>query len=75
MDGRNLGFKGLLLAVFVFVLLLAFVICSTYFLCLSIVVIAIVIVVLAIIYGVCHTICEFFRMFKKTKSANKNESI
>ena len=75
MDGRNLCFKGLLQVVFRFVLLLAFVICITYFLCLSVVVIAIAIVALAIIYGVCHTICEFFRMFKKTKSANKNESI
>lgn len=42
-------------------------VCKTYLLCLLIVTSAIVEVVFAIIYGVCHTLLEIFRMFKRNK--------
>lgn len=44
-------------------------ICKTYLACLFIVTEAIVAVVLAIIYGVCHTVLELFRMFRKGRNA------
>ena len=42
-------------------------ICLTYFLCLAFVTTAIVVVVLAIIYGVCHSVLEIFRLFKRKR--------
>ena len=53
----------------ILVILLMFVIaiCLTYFLCLAFVTTAIVVVVLAIIYGVCHSVLEIFRLFKRKR--------
>lgn len=53
----------------ILVILLMFVIaiCLTYFLCLAFVAAAIVVVVLVIIYGVCHSVLEIFRLFKRKR--------
>lgn len=53
--------------VLVILLLFVAVICLTYFLCLAFVVTAIVVVVLAIIYGVCNSVLEIFRLFKRKR--------
>ena len=46
------------------------VICLTYFLSLFTIGLFIVIVVLAIIYGVCHTFLEFFRILKRKRKSD-----
>ena len=53
--------------VLVILLMFVVVICLTYFLCLVFVTAAIVVVVLAIIYGMCHSVLEIFRLFKRKR--------